>query len=143
MANRQLMTRTYSELMLLPTFEERFEYLKLSGGVGAETFGWDRWLNQRFYQSPEWQSIRRSVILRDGGCDLAIADRLITGKILVHHINPVDVTDITDRSKWLLNPEFLITVSYDTHQAIHYGDANLLIPSAVTERKPNDTIPWR
>lgn len=137
------MIRTYSELITLPTFEERFEYLKIGGGVGKETFGWDRWLNQRFYQTPEWKTIRREVILRDGGCDLAISDRLLTGKIYVHHMNPVDAGDIRSRAEILLNPEFLITVSYETHQAIHYGDMKLLVPTEIIDRKPNDTVPWR
>lgn len=137
------MIRRYSELIKLPTFEERFEYLKIGGGVGKETFGWDRWLNQRFYQTPEWKTIRRDVILRDGGCDLGIPDRLLTGKIYVHHMNPVDAGDIRSRAEILLNPEFLVTVSYDTHQAIHYGDLRLLVPTEIVERRPNDTIPWR
>ena len=141
--NQTALIRTYSELMTLSTFEERFEYLKIGGGVGKETFGWDRWLNQRFYQTPEWKTIRREVILRDGGCDLAIPDRLLTGKIYVHHMNPVDAGDIRSRAEILLNPEFLITVSYETHQAIHYGDMKLLVPAEIIDRKPNDTVPWR
>ena len=135
--------RTYSELRKLPTFEDRFEYLKLGGAVGRETFGWDRWLNQRLYHTPEWWRVRREVILRDEGCDLGIPDRLITGRIFVHHINPIDAADITKRSQIVLDPEYLITVSKETHDAIHYGSFDLLVPSTVTERKPNDTVPWR
>ena len=134
--------RTYSELILLPTFEERYRYLKLSGIVGEETFGLDRYLNQYFYTSPEWRRIRRDVIYRDFGCDLGIADREIQGLITVHHMNPVTLEDILNRTEILLNPEYLISVSDLTHKAIHYGDESLLITAPI-ERRPNDTCPWK
>ena len=134
--------RTYSELILLPTFEERFRYLKLSGIVGEETFGLDRYLNQIFYKSEEWRRIRREVIVRDNGCDLGIWDREIHGLITVHHLNPISVDDILNRTEILLNPEYLICVSDITHKAIHYGDERLLVTAPV-ERRPNDMCPWR
>ena len=134
--------KTYSELILLPTFEERFRYLKLSGRVGEETFGLDRYLNQIFYTSEEWRRIRRDVIVRDNGCDLGIWDREIHGLITVHHLNPISVDDILNRTEILLNPEYLICVSDLTHKAIHYGDERLLITAPI-ERRPNDMCPWR
>lgn len=134
--------RTYSELITLPTFEERYRYLKLSGRVGEDTFGFDRYLNQIFYTSNEWRDVRDFVIVRDGGCDLGMPDREIFGKILVHHMNPIRQEDILRRSKWLLDPEYLICTIKNTHDAIHYGDESLLI-LAPTERQKNDTCPWR
>ena len=136
--------RTYSELIKLPTFEERYRYLRLSGRVGEETFGFDRYLNQQFYKSDEWMSIRDYVIIRDNGCDLGIEDREIQGRnrILVHHMNPVTKDDILRRSKYLLDPEYLICTIKNTHDAIHYGDESLLIITP-TERTRNDTCPWR
>lgn len=134
--------RTYSELITLPTFEERYRYLKLGGRVGEETFGFDRYINQIFYQSDEWKSIRDFVIVRDGGCDLGMPDREIHTRILVHHMNPIRQEDILRRSKFLLDPEYLICTIKNTHDAIHYGDESLLI-LAPTERKKNDTCPWR
>ena len=134
--------RTYSELITLPTFEERFKYLQLNGKVGEETFGFDRYLNQIFYNSEEWKSIRDFVIIRDGGCDLGIPDREIYTRILVHHMNPIRQEDILRRSKFLLDPEFLISTMKSTHDAIHYGDENLLILEPI-ERTQNDTCPWR
>ena len=134
--------RTHSELVRFPTFEERFRYLRLSGSVGEETFGFDRYLNQRFYSSAEWKRIRRDVIIRDNGCDLGIADRAIGGRILIHHMNPVTRKDIIRASEILMDPEFLICVSHETHNAIHYGDESLLI-EVPPERKPNDTCPWK
>lgn len=134
--------RTYSELITLPTFEERYRYLKLSGRVGEDTFGFDRYLNQIFYKSNEWLDVRDYVIVRDGGCDLGMPDREIFGKILVHHMNPIRQEDILRRSKWLLDPEYLICTIKNTHDAIHFGDESLLI-LAPTERKKNDTCPWR
>lgn len=136
------MIRTYSELIALPTFEERFEYLKLGGKVGEETFGFDRYLNQVFYKSPEWLDVRDYVIIRDGGCDLAMEDREIKTRILVHHMNPIRLEDIVKRSKILLDPEYLICTIKSTHDAIHFGDASLLTLAPV-ERKPYDTCPWR
>ena len=135
--------KTYSELILIPTFEERFEYLKLSGGVGKETFGSDRYLNQIFYSTPEWKRARRDVIVRDEGCDLAFPDRSINTKIYVHHINPITVDDVLNRRDVLFDPENLITISFNTHNAVHYGDTSLLIPSKPIERKPFDQAPWR
>ena len=134
--------RTYSELITLPTFEERYQYLRLNGRVGEETFGFDRWLNQKFYKDPEWLRIRDEVIIRDNGCDLAIPGREIYSRILIHHMNPITKADILQRSKYLLDPEYLICTIKNTHDAIHYGDENLLIKGPV-ERKPNDTCPWR
>lgn len=134
--------KRYSEMILLPTFEERFEYLKLNGSVGVSTFGFDRYFNQKFYRSKEWKDIRDYVIVRDGCCDLGIEDRLITGRVLIHHMNPISVKDIEESSRYLLDPDFLVCVSHITHNAIHYGDENLLIKEHV-ERRPNDTCPWR
>ena len=134
--------RTYSELITLPTFEERCQYLRLNGRVGEETFGFDRWLNQKFYKDPEWLRIRDKVIIRDNGCDLAIPGREIYSRILIHHMNPITKDDILQRSKYLLDPEYLICTIKNTHDAIHYGDENLLVKGPV-ERKPNDTCPWR
>lgn len=137
------MLRTYSELITLPTFEERYRYLKLDGRVGEDTFGFDRYLNQIFYRSPEWKSVRDFVIVRDNGCDLACPDREILGsRILVHHMNPISVDDILDRSDILLNPEYLITTIKNTHDAIHYGDESILFTNPI-ERTKNDTCPWR
>ena len=134
--------RTYSELITLTTFEERYEYLKLNGQVGVETFGFDRYLNQMFYRSQEWKSIRNRVIIRDNGCDLGIEGREIHGQILIHHMNPITKEDILNRTEFLLNPDYLISTIKSTHDAIHYGDENLLITEPI-ERKPNDTCPWR
>lgn len=134
--------RTYSELIKLPTFEERYEYLRLDGKVGEETFGFDRYLNQIFYKSSEWIKVRDFVIIRDGGCDLAIDDREIHGRIIVHHMNPIRTEDITRRNKQILDPEFLICTVKNTHDAIHYGDGSLLITTPI-ERTKNDTCPWR
>ena len=134
--------RTYSELITLPTFEERFRYLQLDGRVGEETFGFDRYLNQAFYKSEEWLRVRDQVILRDNGCDLGIEGREIYGRILIHHMNPITIDDIAKRSKYLLDPEYLITTVKNTHDAIHYGDENLLIKMPI-ERTRNDTCPWK
>ena len=134
--------RTYSELITLPTFEERFNYLKLKGQVGKDTFGFDRWLNQIFYRDPEWKSVRDYVIVRDNGCDLGVDGYEINGRILVHHMNPISKEDILERSKYLLDPEFLISTIHNTHNAIHYGDEGLLIKTPI-ERTKNDTCPWK
>lgn len=136
------MIRTYSELIKFDTFVDRYQYLRLDGKVGEETFGFDRWLNQLFYKDPEWLSIRNEVIIRDNGCDLGIADREIHSRILVHHMNPISREDILARSEFLLNPEYLICTSKVTHDAIHYGDENLLMGEPI-ERTRNDTCPWR
>lgn len=135
------MSRCYSELCKIPTFEERFEYLKLGAQVASETFGFDRWVNQRFYKSPEWRQIRRDVIIRDEGRDLGVEGYELQNKIYVHHMNPMIPKDIVDAAEWILNPEYLICVSFNTHQAIHYGDKNLL-PKLIV-RFPNDTCPWK
>lgn len=135
--------RTYSELIALPTFEERYRYLRLSGRVGEDTFGFDRILNQKFYRSAEWKRIRDYVIVRDNGCDLGIEDRMIPGRILIHHMNPITEKDILYRSDTLMDPEFLICVSHTTHNAIHYGDESLLIESTPVVRTKNDTCPWK
>lgn len=134
--------RTYSELITLPTFEERFAYLQLNGEVGKETFGFDRYLNQTFYKTKEWLAIRNHIIIRDHGCDLGIEDREIHGRILIHHMNPITREDILRRSDFLLNPEYLISTVKSTHDAIHYGDESLLYTSPV-ERSRNDTCPWK
>lgn len=138
----QMIIRTYSELILLPTFEERFEYLRLDGKVGESTFGFDRYLNQLFYKSDEWRAIRDLVIVRDNGCDLGMPDREIRSRILIHHMNPITKDDILRRSDFLLNPEYLITTVKNTHDAIHYSDDSLLIKNPV-ERRKYDTCPWR
>lgn len=137
-----MIIRTYSELIKLPTFEERFQYLKLDGDVGVETFGFDRYLNQAFYSSDEWKSIRNQVIIRDNGCDLGIEGREIYKRIIIHHMNPITKEDLLYRTEYLLNPEYMICTMKNTHDAIHYGDENLLFKEPV-ERKPNDTCPWR
>lgn len=134
--------RCYSELIRLPTFEERFEYLKLDGGVGVSTFGFDRYLNQKFYHSDEWKRIRDQVIVRDLGCDLAMRDYQIYGKIYIHHMNPITVRDIRGATAYLLNPEYLVCVSYDTHNAIHYG-SEPKAPQGLIIRRPGDTCPWK
>lgn len=134
--------KTYSELIAIPTFEERFNYLKINGRVGEETFGFDRYVNQAFYRSSEWKAIRDYVVVRDNGCDLAMEGYDIGGKILIHHMNPIDEKDIVQGSDYLLNPEYLICVSHITHNAIHYGDKDLL-PKVPITRTKNDTCPWR
>ena len=131
-----------TELFRLRTFEDRYEYLKLGGNVGASTFGFDRYLNQRFYRSPEWLSARNEVILRDNACDLGIDDREIYSDILVHHMNPICPEDLEDYNPDILNPEYLITTTLETHNAIHFGDKSLLY-SPPPDRAPNDTVPWR
>lgn len=133
--------RTYSELIQLPTFLERFNYLKLGGVVGKDTFGWDRYLNQKFYRSQEWQSLRNWVIIRDNGCDLGIPGREIQSRVYIHHMNPIGKKDLLEESEYLMNPEYLICVSYDTHNAIHYGDETLLMLDPVV-RQPGDTKLW-
>ena len=134
--------RTYSELVRLPTFEERFRYLKLDGLVGKDTFGFDRYLNQEFYRSKEWKEVRDFVIVRDNGCDLGMDGYEIAGRIYIHHMNPITVHDIVHSSDFLLNPDYLICVSHNTHNAVHYGDEDLLVTAPV-ERRKNDTCPWK
>lgn len=135
------MIRTYSELCKLPTFKERFNYLSLDGLVGQDTFGFERYLNQRFYRSREWKQLRNKIIVRDNGCDLGIDGREIFGRVIIHHMNPVGVEDIENASEYLLNPEYLICVSHLTHNAIHYGDENIF-PEEFVERSPGDTKLW-
>lgn len=140
----QKIIRTYSELIKLETFEERFEYLKLGDKVGKETFGYDRYLNQLLYTSDKWRKVRAWVITRDGGCDLASADREIPDgvKVFVHHMNPITVEDILNESEFVFDPEYLITTIKITHDAIHYGDSELLYKDPIVRSK-NDTCPWR
>lgn len=134
--------KTYSELITLPTFEQRYKYLKLNGSIGQETFGFERYLNQNFYRSLEWKRVRDYVILRDNGCDLGIEGREIGGKIIIHHLNPITIEDLQTMSEYLMDPEYLISVSHTTHNAIHYGSEELLICDPI-QRKKNDTCPWR
>ena len=134
--------RTYSELIQLPTFEERFEYLRLNGSVGKDTFGFDRYLNQQFYRSSEWRRVRDQVILRDCGCDLGIEGYEIPSRVLIHHMNPISIEDLQSMSDLLMNPEYLICVSHRTHNAIHYGDESFIVTTPI-ERSQNDTCPWR
>lgn len=137
------MIRTYSELASLETFEERFRYLQLFGQVGKETFGFDRYINQRFYRSREWKSIKNEIIIRDNGCDLGVEGFEIYGRLYVHHMNPILLRDFNNDSDFLLNPEYLITVSFDTHNAIHYGSEDFLSTLKPIERSMNDTCPWK
>lgn len=134
--------RTYSELITFPTFKERFNYLKLDGLVGESTFGFDRYLNQMFYRSQHWKEIRDFVIIRDNGCDLGVEGYEIHSRIVIHHMNPITIEDIRKESEFLLDPEFLICTIHNTHNAIHYGDENLLIKAPI-ERSKNDTCPWK
>lgn len=134
--------RTYSELIKLSTLAERFDYLKLGGVIGEDTFGFERYLNQNFYRSAVWKKIRNQVIIRDNGCEMGLEDYPISGRIIIHHMNPVDSDDIIHQRDILLNPEFLICVGNQTHNAIHYGSIDLL-PQDPIERKPNDTCPWK
>jgi hypothetical protein len=133
--------KTYSEMRNFETFEERYEYLKLGGSVGVSTFGFDRYINQAFYASSQWKSARRQVIARDRGCDLGAAGYEIQHGLLVHHINPMDANDVIDHEDWILNPEYLITTSSKTHNAIHYGDSSLLAKPFVP-RISGDTKLW-
>ena len=134
--------RTYSELMELGTFEERFRYLKLEANVGDATFGFDRYLNQQFYRSSEWKRLRNEIILRDNACDLGILDRELDKRIIIHHMNPITKDDLIHQTDFLLNPEYLICTCHKTHSAIHYGDESIL-EQVITERSKNDTCPWR
>jgi len=136
-----MLTRRYSELARLDTFDERYEYLKLGGSVGVTTFGFDRYINQEFYRTPAWRAARRAAILRDDGCDLGLPGFEIHADLLVHHMNPMSSDDIVHGADWILDPEYLITTSKLTHNAIHYGDASLL-PRQYVERHPGDTKLW-
>lgn len=136
------MIRTYSEMIKLEKFEERFNYLRLNGKVGESTFGFDRYINQRFYKSNEWLSIRDYIILRDNACDLGFVDREIYSRVIIHHMNPITKYDIINRTDFLLNPEYMVCTIKNTHDAIHYGSEDLLINEPII-RKKNDTCPWR
>lgn len=133
--------RSYSELRQLRTFEDRFDYLSLKGIVGQSTFGFDRWINQAFYRSKQWKDVREKVIVRDDGCDLGIQGYEIFSELLVHHMNPLSAEDIANGESWILDPEFLVTTSLQTHNAIHYGDERLL-PKGPIIRQPGDTRLW-
>lgn len=137
------MKKTYSEMCRFSTFEERYRYLELKGKVGKETFGRTRFMNQSFYQSPRWQQIRAQVILRDNGCDLAMPGYSVGKRCVVHHINPITEEDILNDADCLYDMENLVTVRFDTHNAIHYGDPALMRIALIQDRKPNDMIPWR
>ena len=136
------MSKCYSELIALPTFIERYRYLKLNGVVGEDTFGFKRWLNQVLYTSSDWKSFRREIARRDNGCDLAVQGFEIYGPVIVHHIVPITYEDVLNRSKCLFDPENAILTQLGTHNAIHYGDESLLNIAPV-ERTPNDTCPWK
>jgi hypothetical protein len=133
--------RNYTDLQMFRTFEDRFDYLSLAGTVAEQTFGFDRWMNQQFYSSRLWHQTRDEVIVRDHGCDLGVAGHEIHVGLLVHHMNPITVRDIENGEEWILDPEFLITTSHRTHNAIHYGNRNLL-PRVVVSRTPGDTALW-
>lgn len=139
------MIRTYSELIELPTFLTRFRYLKLDGVVGEQTYETGRWFNQKFYRSREWKDIRNEVILRDYGCDLADPEHRFTDfdTIIIHHMNPIMLKDIRDHTEFLLDPEYLIACTTNTHRAIHFGDESMVIPYQFLRRSPHDTSPWR
>lgn len=137
-----MIIKRYSELIRLETFEERFRYLRLYGKIGQDTFGFDRVFNQMFYKSREWKSIRNEVIVRDNGCDLGVEGYEIHGRILIHHMNPISLDDIRNNTDFLMNPEYLITTVLSTHNAIHYGDENLLVKAPI-ERTKFDTCPWK
>ena len=136
--------RTYTELIQIPTFLERYRYLKLGGKVGEETFGWERYLNQKFYRSNEWRRFRREIIIRDHGCDLADLDHEFAEgeRVIIHHMNPIDTKDIVYQTEYLMNPEYVISVRDRTHQAIHYGDDSLIMEYEPIVRRPGDTCPW-
>lgn len=139
------MIRTYTELIQLPDFISRYEYLRLGGKVGEDTFGYDRWLNQDFYTSKEWRKFRREIISRDLGCDLACKDRpFLQGEtVIIHHMNPIDKNDILNHTEFLMDPEYVIATTNNTHNAIHYGDRSLLKVFEPTIRTPNDVCPWK
>lgn len=133
--------RTFAELLDFDTFEERLDYLRLGGSVGYATFGFDRYIGQDFYTSSAWKSVRREVIIRDNGCDLGMPDYPIHTELLIHHMNPISVSDILERPDWVVNPNYLITTTHRTHNAIHYGGRSPY-PKVVSERTPNDTKLW-
>lgn len=135
--------RYFSELVKMNSFDERFKYLKIGGHIGIESFGFNRYLNQNLYHSPEWLEVRDKVIIRDQGMDLGVDGYSIGSRIVIHHINPITIEDVIDRNPDIFNPEFLICCSHATHNALHYGDDGYLSRFSYVERKPNDTIPWR
>ncbi len=135
--------RCYRDLHSLTTFEDRFNYLKLHGTVGSDTFGFDRFLNQKFYRSSEWKRIRDQIILRDEGCDLGIPDHPIYGRIIIHHMNPISIENLIEPDIYTLDPNYLICVSHDTHNALHYGDDDYLNRNKIIFRSKNDTTPWK
>lgn len=135
--------RTYSEMIQFPTLKERFRYLKLSGAVGKATFGYDRYLNQKFYRSQDWKILRNEIIVRDNGCELGLDEYPIAGRIFIHHMNPIDDDDIMNTTEYLMNPDYLICVSHDMHNAIHYGNDDILRVREYKSRTPNDTCPWK
>lgn len=137
------MIRSYKELVKLDNYEDRYLYLLLGDKIGEDTFGFDRYLNQTFYKSSEWKRLRNEIIIRDNGCDLGMPGFDIYGKIIIHHMNPIRKNDILNATDYLMNPDFLICVSMDTHNAIHYGDKNYLDRFKDISRSPNDTCPWR
>ena len=143
--NTKTIIRTYSELTTIPTFEERYKYLRIGGKIGEETFGFDRYINQKFYKSDEWLEVRDYVIVRDMGCDLGITDHKIPDgvPIIIHHMNPINVKDIVNKTKYLLDPEFLISTYKLTHDSIHYGIDSIIFTNPYVERRPNDTCPWK
>lgn len=136
------MLRTYSELRALPTFKERYHYLALRGGVGVATFGFDRWMNQAFYTSKQWRDIRYHVIARDNGCDMGVEGYEIGSRLYIHHMNPLTVNQLVEGDEDIIDPEYLITVTNLTHNAIHYGDEKLLTRAQHVERRPGDTKLW-
>lgn len=136
------MIRTYSELIRIPTFEDRFRYLQLHGAVGKDTFGFDRYLNQQFYRSKEWRELRRQIILRDNCCDLGDLEHEIFERPIVHHMNPILVKDLSEMTEYVMNPEYLVTTTHRTHNAIHYGDESVL-ENGFANRSMNDTCPWK
>ena len=137
--------RTYTELIKLPTFIERYRYLKLKGVVGEKTFGWERYINQKFYTGYEWRRFRQDIIVRDNGCDLGIPGHEYIGDelIFIHHMNVINVNDIVNQTEFLMNPEYVISCRFSTHNAIHYGDESILLLYESVIRQPNDTCPWK
>ena len=136
------MIRTYSELSKLQTFEERFKYLKLGDRTGVTTFGFDRYLNQMFYSNPKWKEIRREIIMRDNGFEMGLKNYPINGSVYVHHMNPISIRDLEEWREYLIEPEYLVSVSFKLHNAIHFGDGSILTSYEVVERSPNDTKLW-
>lgn len=135
--------KSYSELKELKTYEQRFKYLQIGGRIGIETFGYDRYLNQMFYNLPNWKKVRDQVIIRDNGCDLGLEGYSISGKVIIHHINPITIDDVLEGNPEIFDPEYLVCVSHATHNAIHYGDETYPRKFEVIERRPNDTVPWK